>query len=162
MAAATRRTFSKVKSSAMTPRHPSVPNLISVVNQFLGSRCSVPRPSVNSLFGEIGRALEVQTVAVRIGKGGDPQPISHERRLHRQSAFLRLVIDGDGVATHETNGDSLSEHAAGLERMMAVFSVFLEHQRRPTEFQPAPFDFPARSPLQLHLETEAVRVEVQR
>src|SRR3954462_2020869 len=35
----TRRTFSKVKSSAMTPRQPSVPNLISCaigrLNQFL-------------------------------------------------------------------------------------------------------------------------------
>src|SRR2546430_14638893 len=30
MAAATRRTFSKVKSSAIMPRQPSVPNLISV------------------------------------------------------------------------------------------------------------------------------------
>src|SRR6266700_2275177 len=36
MAAATRRTFSKVKSSAIRPRQPSVPNLIWVMSFVVG------------------------------------------------------------------------------------------------------------------------------
>jgi hypothetical protein len=50
MAPATLRTLSKVKSSAMTPRHPSVPNLISAIKQLELLNSGDTMQSATSMF----------------------------------------------------------------------------------------------------------------
>src|SRR5581483_11437962 len=57
IAPATRRTFSKVKSSAMIARQPSVPNLIAVGRRSFGVGIFVPMLFMRSVVGYFFRSL---------------------------------------------------------------------------------------------------------
>src|SRR5215472_14526632 len=73
MAPATRRTLSKVKSSAITPRHPSVPNLISVIPVLyrLGQLCPLLLVEMFHNFSDILGAIECSNQQCVIGLNHD-------------------------------------------------------------------------------------------
>src|SRR5713226_2079056 len=83
MAPATRRTLSKVKSSAMTARQPSVPNLIAVVGCW-------------SLVGGVaGLVIEGSAITLSLGSQGiGERPTTNDQRRfsHQLLQFLLIQI----------------------------------------------------------------------
>src|SRR6266404_5254215 len=131
MAAATRRTFSKVKSSAIRPRQPSVPNLIWVMSWSL----VVSRQSLVVRFSLfvgrwsilVTRSLQIQSTVLLATSDQRPTTVfSHQlmqllliQMLHHLADILRLVERGDeqrvfGLdnhqVTHADQGDKFAEY----------------------------------------------------
>jgi hypothetical protein len=76
------------------------------------------------LFRNIGRALEVEVVAVGIGYGGVPKAIAYERLAGGESTREEFAVEGDGVSALEKDGDPLSSLFFGN----AGGEILLKHQ----------------------------------
>ena len=109
---------------------------------------------VLGLFGDVGRARELQAVAVGIGHHRDPHAVADERALGVDPARAQLLVQRNGVAAHEADRHALARR----DRLAAR----LNHERAFVEREPAPAHPTLRRPRALHHEPEPVDIETKR
>jgi len=101
----------------------------------------------------------MEGVTVGIGDGGVPHVVADEGFSGLEAAGTEFVVEGDGIPALEPDGGTYAAFFGGD----AAGIVFLKHDGRAAEFQPAPDDLVGGfgRPFVLQGETEAVDVEAE-
>ena len=101
----------------------------------------------------------MEGVAIGVGDGGVPHVVADEGFSGLEAAGTKFVVEGDGIPALEPDGGS----DAAFFRGDAAGIVFLKHDGRAAEFQPAPDDLVGGfgRPFVFQGEAEAVDVEAE-
>src|SRR5205085_1158351 len=114
-------------------------------------------------FGQVGRAREVDLVAVGVCKKDFPGEVADLRLADgRDPARGGFTVDGESVAALEVKGRTVAEYAGGGHLPAGRLDSFLKHESGTAEGHPAPAQAAVRHPAVLDRKAKPVDVEGER